>query len=60
MIPMEASPVYRTLTIKYDMANDRVEYDNPDGMTYLEILGLIKYAEMQMTADVVRSDIAET
>lgn len=57
---MSAAPVYRTFTIKYDMANDRVEYDNPDDMTYLEILGLIKYAEMQMTADVVRSDIGET
>lgn len=53
---MDASPMYRTFVIKYDMANDRVEYDNPDEMTYLEILGLIKFAEMQMTADVVRSD----
>jgi hypothetical protein len=50
----EAPPLYRTLTLRYDMANDRAEYDNPDEMTYIEVLGLIKYIEMMLTAEIVK------
>lgn len=53
---MKRLPMYRSITLKYDMANDRVEYDNPDGMTYLEIMGLIKFAELMMATEIVKSD----
>ena len=52
----KAPSIYRTITLKYDLANDRVEYENPDGMTYLEILGVIKFAEMMMTSEIVKAD----
>lgn len=52
----EAPPIYREITLRYDVANDRVEYDNPDSMTYLEIMGLIKFAELMMAAEVMKSD----
>lgn len=52
----QAVPIYREITLRYDLANDRVEYDNPDSMTYLEIMGLIKFAELMMAAEIVKSD----
>lgn len=56
MPQQDAPPIYRTFTIKYDMANDKVDYDNPDDLTYLEILGMIKFCEMGLAVDMMKQD----
>ncbi len=45
----------RSITITYDLINEVVNYENHDGMTYVEILGLIKFCEMQMAIDMMKN-----
>lgn len=47
------SGVIRTLTLSYDLVNGVMDYDNPDDMTYLEVLGLVKFFEVMLTAEML-------
>lgn len=51
----EQAKLTRTFTITYDLLGEVVNYENPDSMTYVEILGLIKYCEMQLAIDMMNS-----
>lgn len=52
----EKAKLTRSLIINYDMIEEIVSYENPDGMSYVEILGLIKYTEMMMAVDMMKED----
>lgn len=53
---VEQAKLTRSITINYDLINEKVTYENPDGMTYVEILGLIKYCEMMMAIDAMKGE----
>jgi hypothetical protein len=51
---VEKAKLTRSFVINYDLINEVVSYDNPDGMSYVEILGLTKYCEMMMGIDMMK------
>jgi hypothetical protein len=53
---VEQAKLLRTFTITYDLLEEVVNYDNPDSMTYIEILGLIKYCEMRLALDMMKNN----
>lgn len=52
----EKAKLIRSFTITYDMIDEVVNYENPDNMSYVEILGLIKYCEMMMAVELMKED----
>lgn len=48
---MEELKVSKRITIELDLVNGEVTFDNPDGLTDFEVIGLLEWAKMMLYQD---------
>lgn len=47
----QAPPLVKQFIIELDVVNGTVDYKNPDNLSYFQVCGMIKYAELMITRE---------